>query len=162
MVSDSYGNQPATCPRCGQGDAVLSVPDAYSSAAGTEAARRVLLDSDASIAKRQAARQTVKAAPRVVSARLLAVAPSSSTALFGCLGVFFGIAAVALLAFYLSSARSGRMTGLGDQPWPILVAALIAGLVCLLCILRIPAAVARQRQVKAGQPAAAAIWSRAG
>jgi hypothetical protein len=79
--------------------------------------------------------------------------------------VVFGVVAAAAFASYVSAVGSVArlaeftdITDVGDGPWPILIAGIAAVLICVLLMLRIPAAVARRRLVKAGRPAAETIW----
>jgi hypothetical protein len=152
MVSDWYDSRLTPCPRCRYSDAVLSVPAAYISASSTEAARRVMNDSEATIARRHAARVTVNAALPIVSAKDLALAPGTFPGCAGCLGIFFGIAAIGALTAYQTLTDHNS----GDSA--LLVVGAIAGLLSLFGISQLPRALTRQRKVKAGKPAAEAIW----
>jgi len=133
------------------------VPAAFSSASATEAARRVVDDDDdASVSRRRVAMVNVGAALPVVPASQLAMAPIHWRQ--GCLGVFFGIVGVFFGIVAAGAFTAYENTRSGAGAWLFLVVGFAAVLVSLLLILRIPAAVARQRLVNTGRPAAAAIW----
>ncbi|HKR49346.1 MAG TPA: hypothetical protein VJT72_07150 [Pseudonocardiaceae bacterium] len=163
MAPDNYGKQLTSCPRCGYVDLILSVPAAFSSASNTETAHRVVRDDDASMSSRHAARATISAAPPVVPAKQLAMAPSNTRGQFGCLGVvfggFFGIFAAGALDFY---ARYGSFPPDIPPDRTSLVIGCAASIVSLLSfILAISAirpAIVHRRMVNKGEPAAAAIW----
>jgi len=152
VLPDRSGNPLAACPRCGHADAILSVPAAYHSARATEWAGHVARDDDASISRRHAARMAVNAALPVVPARELAVAPGNDEVVgYGCLGIVLGGVAIIMIVVY-------GATSSGSGAWLLLVVGFVTGLVCLLSLLQIPAAVARRQLVKAGRPAATAVW----
>src|SRR5438034_11676767 len=100
MAADGREGRLTPCPRCGYGDSVLAVPAAYAAARSAEAAARVVRDGEATIARRRAARAVIDAAPLVVSARELAMAPANLSPALGCGVVFFSVVAVGALAIY--------------------------------------------------------------
>jgi len=144
MIPDGDDDRLAPCPRCGYGDSILSVPAAYSSARHGEAAARVSRGNEVKV--------TVNAALPVVAARELAMAPANVVPEFGCLSAFLGIAAIGAPIVY----EIGTDHQNGDSV--LLVAGAIAGLLLVLSVLRLSLALARQPKIKAGKPAAEAVW----
>jgi predicted anti-sigma-YlaC factor YlaD len=86
----------------------------------------VMNDSEATIARRRAARVTVNAALPIVAARDLALAPGTFPGCAGCFGIFFGIAAVGALIAYITLTDHNS----GDSA--LLVVGAIAALLSLL------------------------------
>jgi hypothetical protein len=109
-------------------------------------------DDEATFARRHAARATVNAALPIVAARDLAMAPELFLGCAGCLGIVFGIVAIGALTAYLTLTDHNN----GDSV--LLAVGAIAGLLSLFGISRLPRALARQQKIKAGKPAAEAIW----
>jgi hypothetical protein len=144
MVPDRHDSRLAPCPRCRHSDSILSVPAAYASARSTEAATRAIRDNEV--------RVTVNAALPIVAARDLAMAPDGIDPNFGCLTVFLGIAAIGAPIVY----EYGTDHQNGDSV--LLVVGAAAGLLFVLCIFLLSLALARQPKIKAGKPAAEAVW----
>ncbi len=135
MVPYGRNSRLAPCPRCGSRDSILSVPAAYASARSSAAATRAIRDNEV--------RVTVSAAALpVVAARDLAMAPDGAGR-----GLFFVAFVLGLGALILHSN--------GAADW---VVGVTAGLSLVLFVFSLSLAVARQSKIKAGRPAAEAVW----
>ena len=154
MVAEGYVGRLAPCPRCGYSDCVLSVPAAHAAARSTEAATQVVRDDEAGWARRRAAGAALNAAMPIVSAQELAMAPTSFAPFLGCGGILFGIIAVG--AFIIYALATDHQPG--DSV--LLVASVAAGLLSAVFALSLPRSLVRRRRIKAGRPAAEAIWRR--
>ena len=152
MVPDGYDSHLAPCPRCRHSDSVLSVPAAYASASHTEAAMDVLRDKEATFTRKRAAGASVYAALPIVAAKDLAMAPVFFVFHFV---FFFVFVVVSFQVFvFVQVFGSGSFFGFGS----VAISASIAGLLFVLGIFRLFRALARQPRIKAGKPAAEAIW----
>ena len=163
VVPDGYRNRLTPCPRCGYDDSVLSVPAAHATARSTEAALRVVRDDEASFASRSAARARINAALPVVSAGELAMAPMNSAAGCGCLGLFFTLAMAGALVGYRaahSSAVTNGSSSAGHGAQVLLAVAAVAGFLVVVSVLGMFRALSRQPTLRAGRPAAEAVWRR--
>jgi hypothetical protein len=144
MVPDRHDGWLAPCPRCRYVDRILSVPAAYALACSTEAGTHAVGGNEV--------RVTVNAALPVVAAKDLAMAPTSFAPGLGCVTVFLGVAAIgAPVVYEATSARNS----VDDT---LLVAGATAGLLFVLCLFLLSLALARQPKIKAGKPAAEAVW----
>ena len=93
---------------------------------------------------------TVNAALPVVAVKDLAMAPVGVTQGFGCLTVFLG----AVGAFMVHEYWTDRQNGGGV----LLVVGASAVLLFVLCLFSLALALIRQPKIKAGMPAAEAVW----
>jgi hypothetical protein len=160
------------CPVCGRDEKVVAVPAIFESSHNTESAidraRMTINDDDATYAQKAAARERMAATPPAqIRSAILAPAPAVKAAGCGCLAFVVAIPAVILWVIAAGTNPTGGSSFTADSGFSArdesqhhtLVAfatslTVLAGVFLLFMVFGL----ARGRAVKAGRPAADAIW----
>lgn len=151
------------CPICDRADMLWSVPAVYQRSRSMEQsagrANGVLLNDDAGLAQRSAARaRLATAAPVPVRSALLAPAPANYAVAGGA-----GAVVLAGLSWFLwgmdRASRSAAQAGLPDNRVPYALALACTAL-SALCLVVMVLSIPRRIKIKLGRADAAAVWRR--
>jgi hypothetical protein len=134
------------------------VPSAFSSARSTEAARYVLRDDDALLSARFNASAVVRSALPIVPSRELAIAPTSAAGCGAVAGLLASVVVCVVFAIWAHETNTATPTEIASVR---LIAVVVVGLLATFSVLMLVRAVALGSKIKAGKPAAEAVWRRA-
>lgn len=163
-VPPGYRRGLPECPVCGQDERVLAVPAIYESSHGTEVtlarARATINDDDATHAAKAAARERMASTPpALIRSAVLAPAPRINAVGCGCLAFVVAVPATILWTIAGSTAPDDTSSPRDVSTHQTLVS-FATGLTILAAALLLVMVFGlfRSRAVKAGRPAADAVW----